>query len=216
MRKDERFNLLDKKKCKTCNEVKPLSEYYSQEKYSKSRGHYIYYNPECKLCVRDRSYKWVANNRERRLESNRRYYNTERGREVTRINSKRRRERGTWYKWYNENRHRYDYSHKNHEISDEEWEYCREYFNYSCAYCGITEDQAKREQGQYLHKEHVDHEGANDLSNCVPACKVCNSSKYNFDFEYWYKERSYNFSQDRLDKINKWLDNDYKTYIETQ
>lgn len=29
--------------------------------------------------------------------------------------------------------------HKTHEISKEEWESCLEYFNHSCAYCGITE-----------------------------------------------------------------------------
>ncbi len=65
-----------------------------------------------------------------------------------------------------------------------------------------------------LHKEHVNHNGANDLSNCVPACYSCNSKKWIYEFEDWYNEGNEIFSQYRLDKIYKWLSNDYKIYLD--
>jgi hypothetical protein len=34
---------------------------------------------------------------------------------------------------------------KRHEITPREWDDCRQYFNFSCAYCGKTWEQNKRE-----------------------------------------------------------------------
>lgn len=64
-----------------------------------------------------------------------------------------------------------------------------------------------------LHKEHVDDSGANDLSNCIPSCQSCNSSKHIFDFETWYRKYEH-FNEKRLHKIIKWLVEDYKHYKE--
>ena len=64
-----------------------------------------------------------------------------------------------------------------------------------------------------LHKEHVDHNGANDLSNCVPACQSCNSSKWEFDFNDWYCPNNPVFTQERYEKIVKWLEEDFLIYI---
>lgn len=102
---------------------------------------------------------------------------------------------------------------KKHEISKDEWELCLDYFNHSCAYCGISEQEAKCTQGNYLHKEHVNHEGTNDLSNCIPSCKSCNSQKWKFTLDEWYNTDNPIFSQERLEKIYKWLNEDYKKYI---
>lgn len=106
---------------------------------------------------------------------------------------------------------------KTHTISKKEWKDCQEYFNNSCAYCGLpieehfTTYRGITKQGNF-QKEHVDHEGANDLSNCVPSCKTCNSSKHNIDFEEWYQQQTF-YSEERLDIIYKWLSEDYKKYI---
>ena len=102
---------------------------------------------------------------------------------------------------------------KKHKISKKEWESCKEYFNNSCAYCGISNEDAKKKYKNYLHKEHVDYNGANDLSNCVPACKSCNSLKWEYTLEDWYNKNNSRFTQERLDKIYKWLNKDYKNYI---
>jgi hypothetical protein len=63
-----------------------------------------------------------------------------------------------------------------------------------------------------LHKEHVDHEGANDISNCIPACKSCNSMKNIKNFNNWYNDKNTRFNEERLHKIEQWLENDYKLY----
>ena len=108
--------------------------------------------------------------------------------------------------------------HKNHKISKIEWEACKEYFNYEYAYCGLPIEEhiikfkGKLKQGDF-HKEHVDYDGANDLSNCVPSCKICNSSKHKYTLEEWYNENNSNYTKGRYDKIIKWINEDYKQYI---
>lgn len=115
---------------------------------------------------------------------------------------------------------------KNHDITSTEWISCKEYFKneegiYICAYCGlpITEHYNMRKGISKLfdlHKEHVDDDGLNDLSNCVPSCVSCNSQKWNFDMEEWYQQQDF-FSNDRLNKIYKWINEDCKQfYIEKQ
>ena len=108
-------------------------------------------------------------------------------------------------------------SHKKHEINNLEWMACKEYFDDSCAYCGLpSEKHYVNYKGnikiQNLQKEHVYNNGANDLSNCVPSCKSCNDKKWTYDIEEWYNESNLIFNQERLDKINQWISNDYILY----
>ena len=98
---------------------------------------------------------------------------------------------------------------KKHEISDSEWEACKNYFNNSCAYCGLSEDEHKILYNQRLHKEHAINNGANDLSNCVPACKICNGKKWSMDFDDWYIPSNESYSGVRYIKIINWLTDDY-------
>lgn len=102
---------------------------------------------------------------------------------------------------------------KTHDISNEQWEDCLKYFNYLCAYCGIAQEEAKSLYNNNLHKEHVDHEGENDLSNCVPSCKQCNSEKRQFALEEWYNDNNSKYSKDKHLKLLKWLNKDYKKFI---
>jgi len=95
----------------------------------------------------------------------------------------------------------YRYQHKKHKISTKEWELCKQYFDYSCAYCGMTEEKHEEIMHQQLHKEHVNHFGSNGLENCVPACKKCNSSKHTYELDEWYNENNPNFLKARYDKI---------------
>ncbi|WP_412729342.1 HNH endonuclease [Cytobacillus praedii] len=90
-----------------------------------------------------------------------------------------------------------------------EWVACKNYFNDSCAYCGLHIDEHFEEFNQDLHRDHVNHEGANDLSNCIPACKRCNGSKWKFELVEWYSEKNENYSIERLGRIHKWLNEDY-------
>jgi len=43
---------VDQKQCSICGKLKSLTEFYSQKKYSKKRGEYFYYNPECRECTK--------------------------------------------------------------------------------------------------------------------------------------------------------------------
>lgn len=104
---------------------------------------------------------------------------------------------------------------KRHEITEIQWEKCKKYFNNQCAYCGMSETDHLTKYRQRLHKEHVDHEGKNDLSNCIPSCRKCNSSKGNKPFGDWYSETSLftnEFSNERLKKIKCWL-KEYVDYL---
>jgi hypothetical protein len=101
---------------------------------------------------------------------------------------------------------------KNHKISEKEWNSCKEYFNNSCAYCGMSETEHKtKHKNRGLNKEHVDHEGSVYLDNCVPACYRCNLCKWLYPMEEWYRKQQY-FDEERLQKILKWVNEDYKQF----
>lgn len=205
---------MEKKVCKWCEEERALTEFYSQKKKKADGTGYIYYRPDCKECTNKNAKKWRYNNPEAYDRSQMKWLQSEKGIESNKRRQQRRRDNGNYYKWLKDSGYKYDRSHKEHEISIEEWESCKSYFNYSCAYCGLTEREHQELHNQQLHKEHVNHEGSNRLDNCVPSCKTCNSSKHTFEFEHWYKERSGSYSEERFQKINDWLNNDYKKYIE--
>lgn len=208
------------KQCSICKEVKSLDEFYSQIKKKSNGELYTYYQPYCKTCSSKKSSNWKSVHPERALELMHNYHYSETGKERKRIAKRKYRENGKQLEWqrnnkdkvseYNENRK----MNKTHEISKQEWKMCKKYFNDSCAYCGITEDDARKLYGQVLHKEHVEHEGSNDLSNCIPACKSCNSQKHTYELTEWYSENNDKFDQVKLNKIIKWLKEDYLKYKE--
>ena len=212
--------------CSDCGEEKELSEFYSQNKTKSDGTPYIYYHLECKECTKKRTNKWREDNPEQAflIEKRRRERMPERFKEVRRnfyVNNTQH-EKEYYKNWINNNRDKlpkYNEAHRKHDITDEEWENCKNYFNYRCAYCGLPVEEHYRvwygEMKQFdLHKEHVDHQGENDLSNCVPACGSCNSSKRTFLLNDWYNESNPNYNMERLTKINQWLSNDYKLYKE--
>lgn len=83
-------------------------------------------------------------------------------------------------------------------ITAEQWYRACEAFNLSCAYCG-------RE-----HKLTMDHivavskGGATDVSNIIPACQSCNSSKQDKDMIEWYTKQPF-YNKDRLETIFKYV-----------
>ena len=73
-------------------------------------------------------------------------------------------------------------------------------FGNCCAYCGSYE-------GLNIQLEHViprSKEGAHCLANIIPACSTCNSSKFNYPMEKWYKKQSF-YSDQRLKRIKEVL-----------
>ena len=202
--------------CKDCDTNKPFSEYYSQRKRSKKRGEYIYYPPYCKQCQLIRSGNWQTENSERYKDNLKEWYINNKHEpkriEQIRVATKEYRDRGGQLDWQRNNTDKlkeYGQQHRKHDITTKEWLSCKAYFNNECAYCGLTIDLHETD----LHKEHVHHDGVNDLSNCVPACKSCNSQQWVYDLDYWYKQRSGIFSESKYTKLLKWINEDHKQYI---
>jgi hypothetical protein len=208
------------KRCKVCDKEKDLGCYYKQYKTRKDGSKYIYHNPECKECTKERSTKWLRSNKERRKILNHRYSVSDKGKAHFYKYQIQYRKDGRRKEWEQNNKdklrgYRMKRSEeKAHEISNDEWENCKMYFSNSCAYCGMSEEEHKKIQNQQLHKEHVDPDGENDLSNCIPACRPCNSGKHYSEFKDWYNEHNDKFSKVRFEKIHTWLNEDYKIFIE--
>lgn len=213
------MRLLQTKTCSMCNKNKELSEFYSQSKKRANGEEYTYYQPYCKECNKIRTKNWRKNNPDKLKEQWDKRDQKDYVKERKKIFNLRRRMNGKFKEWQQNNPEKlmeyrlYREQHKKHNITDAEWNNCKDYFNNRCAYCGIDEIMSEYLYSQDFHKDHVDHGGANDLSNCVPACKSCNSRKHNYKLEDWYNQDNEIFDQSYLDRIYKWLNEDYKSYI---
>lgn len=113
----------------------------------------------------------------------------------------------------------YTENHREHDIEQSEWVANLNFFENSCAYCGLPAEKhfATRNGKEIimsLHMEHVDDEGYNDVRNCVPACRSCNSGKCRKTIDE-FMETGFveGFTQDKYDKIIKWTTEEYKKYI---
>ncbi|RKJ52289.1 HNH endonuclease, partial [Butyricicoccus sp. 1XD8-22] len=187
---------------------------------------YVYYHPECKECTIKASGQWQKDNPERYLDNVKRFYSTPKGKKSKAKESNKLVKEGKQMDWQRRNKEKIkEYNKirqsKKHDISNKEWLECKNYFSNKCAYCGLhVDDHFTQWKGGYrkidLHKEHVVHDGDNDLSNCIPACQSCNSSKSTYTIDEWYNEDNENFSKERLHKIHKWLKEDYKLYIQVK
>ncbi|ASA22679.1 HNH endonuclease signature motif containing protein [Paenibacillus donghaensis] len=102
---------------------------------------------------------------------------------------------------------------KKHDIKNEEWNKCKEYFDYCCAYCGMPIEIHRKRIKKDFAREHAINLGANDLSNCIPSCFYCNSEKNISDYTEWYNENNCYYDVNRYQRITKWLETDFKKYI---
>jgi hypothetical protein len=233
-------NGIEQKKCQDCNDWYDLNETNFGIVKKNNDG----FNVRCKVCQKKHNEEYYAETREQQIElALKRHYdnheeeckrklewhrkNPERHKyliEKFRKNNKehiqdyginyRQTERGKQkYKIYGEN-HR----EKEHRISEAEWEECKKYFNYRCAYCGLPIEQhyvprKKKMVWQDFHREHVIHDGRIDIKNCVPSCNSCNSKKKKQSLNAWYNLNNPNYTYERYHKIYMWLRYDYKKYI---
>ena len=148
------------KKCRVCNEVKPASSFYDKKESSDKLSY------ECKTCV---AHYRIA------------YKQTERGREITRINNRR------WKHNYKLSRpddyhskyvlyaHNYRARQKNADpnFTVADWREVLEKYNHRCAYCGGSDKKLTVE-----HVVALDNGGSHNKDNIVPACGPCNFRKH--------------------------------------
>lgn len=138
---------------------------------------------------------------------------------IRREHNKNRRKQGYHKEYYRNNIDKFKFyrhireSNKKHVIDLEEWHDCLTYFNCACAYCGMSWENHFSRFKQDLHKEHIVHDGKDNLSNCVPSCRECNSEKSVSSFNGWYNVGNNKFSRVRYLRIYAWLKEDYKKYI---
>lgn len=203
------INDIEYKLCSDCNEWHPMNEEYFYKNKSSPDG----FNPYCKNATKNKYIVWRQENyehyldgqRKRNLEppmkaAKRRYNQTDKKKQKQ---LEWQRENKDKIKIYNDHRKQ----HKEHDITDEEWFACLDYFNNTCAYCGLSELIQIEIYNEQFHKEHVNHNGSNYIDNCVPSCTKCNASKNDSEFNDWYNDKNELFSKRRLNKIINWMTN---------
>jgi len=193
-------------------------EYFYQNKTSKVDG----LNPYCKRCGSQRALEQWKDDPIKHREAHKKYEKTSKFKQWTKKNREDQKEYLIQYRKDNKEKLntycKERRMHKTHNINKTEWQKCKEYFNNACAYCGLpVEDHYNIYKGELrkedLQKEHVIHDGINDLSNCIPACKSCNSSKHESTLDEWYNENNPNFTEEKYNKIIEWITEDHKQYI---
>jgi hypothetical protein len=218
------------RQCSQCNEWKPetLEYFYMKNKSKPEKG----FSPECRICASKRARVIALKNPERTKNNVERWQkdNIVRYRTVRKEyndNNKNKIYQDTT-EWVNNNRKRANElsrQHRNHDITDGEWEACKDNFKnengeWCCAYCGMPiSDNWKMYRGKKIvfdfAKEHVDDNGTNDIRNCVPSCTSCNSSKSTKSLEEFLEFNLIKeFTQNKYNKIIKWITEGYKQYIE--
>jgi hypothetical protein len=210
------------KKCNSCNEWFVCSE---ENFYINKTNNQDGLNPYCKSCCKKKAIESQIRNPDKYLASQSKMRLRKETKQSRYVSNQKRKNNGVFKKYivehpdkvseYNKRR-----QSRNHIISKTEWENCKKYFEYCCAYCGLCLDEHfKNYKGELRHfdfnRDHVIDNGANDLSNCVPSCHMCNSSKWKFELKFWYNEDNPKFSEERLNKILRWINSDYLKYFDT-
>lgn len=211
-------NNIIEKKCTICEEWK--EETYDNFYFTNKKKPELGYSSGCKICLTDKSIKHRLLNVERARQSIRDHYYRHKEIYNTRAKSynKEHREKivsdyNIWIKNNPDKVKMYNVNHRDHDISTKEWNSCLSIFDYSCAYCGISEEDHLNIHNQVLHKDHSDHNGYNDIRNAIPACRRCNSVKHQSDMEEWYRKQDY-FDEEKLFFIKWWTSEGFKEFIE--
>ncbi len=99
------------------------------------------------------------------------------------------------------------------DLTQEEWQETLKFFDNSCVYCGISEEEHIKQFGHVLHQDHViplSKDGEYTKNNIIPACRSCNYSKCDSSLMEFYNQKE-DFSSDKLNNILLFLEK-YKNY----
>lgn len=206
--------------CKKCKHEKYIEkrEYYLE----KSRKYYA----ENKEAIIEKSKEYRDKNKEHKKEYDKKYYkkNRDKKREYDKKYYAENKEKLNQYNkiYYQDNKESIKEINKKWKLSNpdkvkltrkrrrnkskelvsdltlDEWNYIKMYFNNECAYCG---EKCDLEQDHFIP---VTKGGGYTKSNIIPACRSCNASKNNNDFYEWYSNKNF-YSKDREEYIRKYL-----------
>ena len=151
------------------------------------------YRESNKEQIAERHKLWCEDNKDKISEYMKQYYATPQG-QVVAFNSKCRR--------------RLRKQNQGNGINKDQWLEMMNYFNWECAYSGIT---LTKENRSIDHIEPINKGGEHEIWNVVPMDKGLNSSKNDKDMLQWYKEQTF-FSEERLNKIYEWQEYAYKKW----
>lgn len=102
------------------------------------------------------------------------------------------------------------------DLTPEQWEAIKKIFNNKCAYCGMSEEEHLIKWNGELNQEHIiptTKGGGYTKNNIIPSCKLCNSSKRNFNFYEWYP--NYNqYNKERENKIIEYIEKGHLPRLE--
>lgn len=197
-------------------------EYYLKNKDAKIEYRREYYQKN-KDRVREKNKEWATNNPDKmnmyKKEWKRRNPNVDS--EYYAENKERLLERNKTYrlnnsdmmktykrKWKVKNREKVyegrkfrDQSNSEGNFTLEEWSEAKNHFNNQCAYC--NGENVKLTQDHFIP---LSKGGSYTKDNMIPACRKCNSSKFNHDFMTWY-EKQESFNIENVRKIEQYLQN---------
>lgn len=211
------------KTCSKCREVKELNEYNFAKKNTGRDG----FDSQCKECKKlydqkrnqrkkveiSKQKKEYYNKNAKTLKEKSLNYYSKNKEKCKESNSKWEKENPTKRRLINVKSRTLEYGAES-TLTETEWNEINQYFDNSCAYCGITEKESLNMYGEILHHEHVIPlvvGGAYSYGNIVPSCRSCNSSKMNHDFYDWYPNSKV-YNKQREIKIINYIKKSKSTY----
>jgi hypothetical protein len=213
---------VDHKYCNLHNEYFPEESYWVVASldyfYKNVKNSIDGLSTRCKRCEIKKAYQHILDNPEAFKASYKRYMKTDSWKEYKRENNIKTKDiQAQWRKDNPEKCKENCIHHRDHDITTKEWKSNQEAFNYTCAYCGKTYEEQYNQNKQQFHKEHVYHDGYNDVRNCVPCCSQCNSTKRKREIQELFESGDIiQFTQGKYNKIIEWCSEEYKKCIENK
>lgn len=177
---------------KVCNKCKRILVANKNNFHRSKAGEYGV-RSDCKICRRKKTKSWEENNKERRREVSKQWREDNPDKIFNYANKRRQLE-----------------ENQGNGISKEQWLEMMKFFEWKCAYSGVTLNKNSR---SIDHIIPLSKGGENEIWNLVPMHKSYNSQKNVIDMLEWYQRQEF-YSEKRLNKIYEWIEyakNKYKS-----
>lgn len=207
---EEAIELNLTKVCSNCNTEKEIREFHKAKRGEFGVGSW------CKECRKKYKREHYLKNEERIIQEKKDYYYANREilnykKKIYRLKNKDKlKEIHRRYRQNNKdicrkhcNTRRSRIKNLTANLTVEQWDNSKKYFDNLCAYC-----RGKNSQGETLEQEHIiplSKGGCYTADNIIPACRACNSSKGNKDMNEWFKAQNF-YSESSYMKIIDYIE----------